>query len=356
MLPLQSRIPPGGIWYHDYIMHSDLVEESKHIGIQAVGAAPAAEEVRPLFPWAVSVVSAAVSYFPPEPVSPPTPTCGLVARVARGADYHEVVRAKLDALADRLEQGYGVSQYEIHVDTSPLPERKIALLCGVGWLGNNGCVFVEGYGSYVALGEIIVDKALDVSGPGSQSLCGACRRCIDACPTGALSGRGVVDKSRCLSHLTQAGGIAPREIRTALGSRIYGCDVCQEVCPHNSGLAPVNPEFIQQRFPGAHPDLLPLLNLSKADFESRIRPSAIGWIGRSRLRRNAALAVGNLGLSEAVPQLREMLVDPSSVVRSGAAWALGRIGTAEALDSLKFAVRSETNIGVIEEISFALKK
>lgn len=279
------------IWYHGVEMWSSLTEEAHAIGIQAVGVGPAVGEAGAAYPWARSVVSVAVSYLPPEPGPAPDGARGLVARFARGADYHEVVRSKLEQLAIALESAKRV---EICVDTCPLPERKLAVLSGLGWLGKNCCLFVDGCGSYVALGEIVTDMPAGGPAPVLAKRCGDCRRCLDACPTGALTAPGVVDRSKCLSHITQAGGEIASELRAIMGNRVYGCDVCQEVCPHNQGLVPVNAEFAEDRFPGAYPDLGFLLSVTKGEFDSVIRPSSIGWIGRSRLRRNAAIAAENL--------------------------------------------------------------
>lgn len=335
-------------------MDSCLIQQAADLGIQAVGVAPTIDEVRDLHPWAESVVCAAVSYLPPDPEAPTEGVHGLVARVARGADYHEVVRAKLNQLADSLAATVGPHKHEVHVDTCPLPERKLAALSGIAWLGTNCCAYVDGCGSYVALGEIVTAAPLAPSRTRQDSRCDDCRLCIDACPTGALTEPGKLERSKCLSHITQTGNMVPCELRSSLGVRIYGCDVCQEVCPHNAGLNTVSPEFAEVRFPGARPDLMPLLNISKSDFINRVKPSSIGWIGRARLRRNAAIAAGNAGSAEAVSELCRMLADQNPVLRSGAAWALGRIRTNDAIAALRNALETEREPRSIEEIRQAL--
>jgi epoxyqueuosine reductase len=337
-----------------FTMRSSLTQQAAVLGIQAVGAAPATNEVKAFHPWAESVVCVAVSYLPPASVAPADGVHGLVARVAQGADYHEVVGAKLNLLADSLTSRTGAYRMEIHVDTCPLPERKLAVLSGIGWLGKNCCVFVDGCGSYVALGEIVTSVPLPPSQTQHASRCGDCALCLDACPTGALIGPGKLDRSKCLSRITQSGEAIPRELRSTLGARLYGCDVCQEVCPHNAGLVPLNSEFAEGRFPGAQPDLLPLLNVTGEDFVRRIKPSSIGWVGRTRLRRNAAVAAGNIASADAVPELCRMLNDPNHALRPGAAWALGRIGTTDAVWALRISLDTERNPQSIQEIRDAL--
>jgi epoxyqueuosine reductase len=330
-----------------------LEELARELGLQGIGVAPAIDEVTAVFPWARSVVSCAVSYLPPETnvsnsvILNPSASLrtgsvknldpqkeilrdaqndaddvprGLVARFARGADYHTVVREKLSRLAQSLS-----GRTEICVDTTPIPERKLAVLAGIAWRGWNGNVFVEGCGSWVALGEIVTDLDLPPAKPLAIDRCTDCGLCMRHCPTRAITAPYVVDRARCLSHLTQAPGAIPIELRPKLGNRVHGCDICQEVCPRNAGVKPVTPEFAESRFPGAHPELIPLIELTSDEFRRRVRDSSIGWIRRARIRRNAAVAAGNLRCKQAVPALEKMLQDPDPVLRSHAAWALGRL-------------------------------
>jgi epoxyqueuosine reductase len=250
---------------------------------------------------------------------------GLVARFARGADYHDVLRDKLSRLSEAIRSEHPGPQLEICVDTTPIPERKLAVLAGMAWRGWNSNVFVEGCGSWVSLGEIVTDLELPPAKPLDIDRCRDCGRCMRHCPTGAIAAPYVADRRRCLSQLTQSRGAIPQELRPKLGNRIYGCDTCQEVCPQNSGIEPVTPEFSEPRFPGAHPELIPLIELTPAGFAERVRDSSIGWIGRNRIRRNAAVAAGNLRRTEAIPALTEMLADADPVLREHAAWAIDRI-------------------------------
>ena len=297
------------------------------LGPAAVGFTPAIDEVKKEYTWARSVVCAATSYLPPEfctneeDVSPRS----LVARIARGADYHTVLREKLTELAKAVLEAHPAAQLQICVDTCRLPERKLAVLSGIAWRGKNGNVFVDGSGSWVALGEIVTDMPFEVSCEPQPERCGDCTRCIDACPTGAIVAPYTVDRSKCLSALTQSSGSIEIGQRRMMGVRIYGCDACQEVCPQNTRIAPITPEFARDEFPGAHPELIPLIRLTAEEFRTKVAQSSIGWIRRTRIRRNAAIAAGNLGCVSALPALQEMLGDENPILREVAEWAIGKI-------------------------------
>ena len=308
-----------------------LRHPASEIGLRALGIAPAIDEVREVFPWAESVIAAAISYLPPRTDVVDALPRGRVARFAQSVDYHHVLRSKLEILSEAIRREAPGSKIEICVDTVPLPERKLAVLAGIASRSKNGNVFVDGCGSYAALGEIVTDLVL----PPSETVragfdaCVGCDKCRRACPTNAIIGPGLVDASRCISRLTQMSGGVPRELRRAIGNRVYGCDVCQEVCPLNEGIEPTSPEFAADVFPGACPELIPLLLLSPAEFDACVRDSSIGWIRRARIRRNAAIAAGNLRCHEAVEPLITMLGDADPVLRVHAAWSLGEIGQEE---------------------------
>lgn len=305
-----------------------LATSACELGLATVGIAAAIDEVRNVYGWAKAVVCAAVSYLPPEQQPPDDAPRGLVARIARGVDYHDVMRAKLAALAEVLNRAYPDARIKVCVDTNPLPERKLAVLAGIGRIGKNGCVHVDNCGSWVALGEIVTDAPICGNIEPTQLLlsqCGDCTLCIDACPTGAITSPGVIDRSRCISALTQQAESIQMEHRPALERRIYGCDVCQEVCPLNAGVEPLTPEFAQPVFPGAHPELLPLLEASAVEFSNRVSSSSIGWIGRTRIRRNAAIAAANAGCTAAIPALKAMRSDQDAMLRETARWAIKEI-------------------------------
>ncbi|MEN6357582.1 MAG: tRNA epoxyqueuosine(34) reductase QueG [Armatimonadota bacterium] len=295
------------------------------LGLAALGVASAIDEVHTSFAWAKSVVTTAICYMPPERTVSDDGPRGLVARIARGADYHDVLRTKLAYLVDQIKTEHPAAQTQICVDTSPLPERKLALLSGIASRAKNANVFVEGCGSYAALGEIVTDITLPTTEPCETDLCDSCNECMRACPMKAIIAPGVIDRGRCLSAVTQSGGIIPVEIRKAMGNSIYGCDRCQEVCPHNAGVKASAPEFAEDMFPRANPELIPLISMSSRDFRERVKRSSIGWIGRTRIRRNAIIAAGNLGCEESISALEKVLDGESAILREYAKWSLQKI-------------------------------
>jgi epoxyqueuosine reductase len=329
---------------------------ANELGLAGLGIAPATDEVREEYPWAKSVVVGAICYLPPDCEPEDDEPRGWVARVARSSDYHVVLRDKLERVAEVILGEYPGSRCEVCVDTCPLPERKLAVLAGIAWPGKNGNVFVDGCGSYAALGEVVTDIELPASEHVQEEQCGDCRACIRACPTGAISEDGLFDAGRCLSRVTQSSGIIPRELRPLMGARIYGCDTCQEACPRNIGVEPSAPEFAVDTWPGACPELIPLIDLSAEEFKRTVKNSSVGWIRRTRIRRNAAIAAGNLKCEAATPSLVGMLDDENPVLRAHAAWALGEIDSEKAREALRRAKALEQGARVLEEIEAALSK
>ncbi len=335
-------------------MIDQLRELANKLEIAALGVAPAIPEVLEPFAWARSVIVCAVCYLPPEKVIDDDVPRGRVARFAQSADYHEVLRAKLERLAEVIRSQYPDTRLEICVDTCPIPERRLAVLGGIAWRGKSGNVFVEDCGSYAALGEIVTDLPLPVSEPLLDDRCGDCELCLRACPTGALTAPYTVDTTRCLSALTQVSGPVPRKLRNNLEDRIYGCDICQQVCPQNECIRPGSVEFAQDLFPGPCPELISLIALTPEQYRDKVKNSSIGWIRRTRIRRNAAIAAGNLRCEAAVPALAQMLSDENALLRAVAAWALGKMDSPEAVQALKNAAATERDETVVEEIRAAL--
>lgn len=297
------------------------------LGFSSIGATYPLPEVISIFPWARSCLSLALAYTPaPQLLSKPEEPCARVALFASSADYHTVLTEKLSVLSQRIKER-SRAQCAICVDTLPIPERLIAHMAGTIWLGRNCCAFAGGAGSFCVLGEIITDLDPPDSVPPLPSLCGDCTRCVEACPTHALRGDGTLDPTRCLSALTQTPGHIPCDLRPLLADRLYGCDTCQEVCPHNASVLHSEPAFAVSRPPGRHPLLIPLLELSTAGFRATLRNSPIGWIGRTRVRRNACIVAGNLRAIEAAPSLRKLATCNTPTLREHAEWALGNIDT-----------------------------
>jgi epoxyqueuosine reductase len=317
------------------------------------GYADAASDPATLLAGARSVVCVAVPYATPVPRE--RRGRGRVSAYAWSADYHRRMQALLREIAARIDELAGAPVTRVACDTAPLAERAFAARAGLGWIGKHTSLIVKGLGSAVFLGEIVTTLELEPDPP-LRTSCGACARCVDVCPTGALRGDGTMDATRCISDLTQRRDAIPRALRPLVGTWVWGCDLCNDACPPSAqagragdaACAPLDAEL-------AEPDLHALLRMRGAAFK-RVRRTAMGWRGATVLRRNAAVALGN-GLDRAdVPALAASLRDdPSPLVRGHAAWALGRIGSPRAYAALRSAAARETDPAVAEEVAAALE-
>ncbi len=281
---------------------------------------------------------------------------GRISKYARGEDYHKVMEPGLRRLAGfLLERGAREARY--YVDTGPVIDRAAARRAGIGWYGKNTMIITRrGYGSWVFLGEILTDIPFPPDNPDDGD-CGRCTLCLDACPTGAIIAPYTVDARRCISYLTiEHRGAIPREMRPLIGEHIFGCDICQVVCPHNAkSPARSHPEFAPRSGVGARPALIPLLSITEEEFQQRFHGSAIMRAKRRGLRRNVAVALGNVRDPASVPALLGALADETDpLVRGHAAWALGRIGTEEAREGLRRSLTRESDLDVRAEITLAL--
>lgn len=307
---------------------------------------PLRADLRGVLPGARSVICVALPY---PGVIEGESTVGWVARYARGADYHEVVSGLLQQLWAEVSQRDTAAQGRIFVDAGPLPERELARRAGLGWVGKHGCLIHQQLGSRFVLGEILTTLELTLSTPLSGA-CGNCHRCLDACPTGALVAPGVVDARRCLSYLTiEHKGPIPRELRPLLGTRLFGCDNCQDACPYNR-LAPVDTSLLAPTCDLLAPELCDLLAKSPEAFARRFRGTPFARAKRRGLLRNACVALGNLGEGRAVPALTTALQDAEPLIRGHAAWALGRLGQRSQLVD---ALTCEEDVWVREELTLA---
>jgi epoxyqueuosine reductase len=331
------------------LARGDLATWSYGDGYAAAASAPEA-----LLPGARSVICVAVAYATPPPRE--RPGRGRVSAYAWSADYHRRMRALLDALAARVDALAGAPCTRVACDTAPLAERAFAAASGLGWIGKHTSLIVKGLGSAVFLGEIVTTLELAPDAP-LRTSCGACTRCVDVCPTGALRGDRTMDATRCISDLTQRRDAIPRALRPLIGTWVWGCDLCNDVCPPTQRAGPRGgAAALPLDEQTAAPDLRALLRLRGADFRRRYRASAMGWRGAPVLRRNAAVALGNELDRAAVPALAEALDgDPSALVRAHAAWALGRIGSPQAYAALRNAVPDERDRTVRDEIAAALE-
>jgi len=256
---------------------------------------------------------------------------GKVARYAWSGDYHKRLRRRMRRLAVAMRALVPGADWYAAVDTAPMLDRAWAERSGVGWIGKNSCAIRTGAGSWCFLSELVTDLEFPPDPPASNH-CGTCARCIDACPTRAIVAPYVVDARRCISYLTiEHDGPIPEELRPLIGTRVFGCDDCQEVCPWNRfAVKTADPGFADR--PGqATPLLIPLLGLSEEAFHLRFAGTAVRRAGRNRFVRNVAVALGNVGDPSAGPELRRAASeDPDPDVRSHAAWALSRLRPAGA--------------------------
>lgn len=314
-----------------------------------------ANKPQSLLPGAKSVVSLATSYLNEGTAEPREGPTGKIARYAWGDDYHDLLKSRLRRLADHLPQlaGRPVST-RIFVDDGPMNDRAAAERAGVGWFGKNTNILTSSHGSWVLLGQIVTDLELEPDRPLAKN-CGECVRCIDDCPTGAIVAPYVIDNAHCISFLTiENRGPIPRELRPLIGDWVFGCDICQEVCPANEKARSGREPAFQQRHDFDGPALIPLLGLDDEGFRERFRNSAVKRAKRVGLQRNVCIALGNLGDPAALPALAKALESPDALVRSHAAWALGRIGGNAAIDALRSLATGESNTEVSREIDLAL--
>ncbi len=341
-------------------------------------------DLRRTMPEVRSVLVVGQNYYREDPAGVPAdPSRGVVARYARGRDYHRVatrglrrVHRRFEASVDRPVPG------RVYVDTGPILERELAERAGLGWFGRNTMMIHPTAGSYFFVGILLLAEELEPDEPLGRDQCGSCRACLDACPTSALLGRGedgapLIDATRCISYLTiENRGPIPLVFRSRIGNRVYGCDICQEVCPFNvrfaapaaepgyaarapgelpPGVEPLGGSVHRPPHPGTDgPALTELMGMDDESWEAFSRGSAIRRAGRAGFLRNVAVALGNWGSGAAVPALSSALRDPEPLVRGHAAWSLGRIGSRDGMDALEAALWGEEDPWVRGEMARAL--
>ena len=280
---------------------------------------------------------------------------GKIARYARGDDYHDVMKEKLQALLGFIREKAGSPvEGRVYVDTGPVLEREFAVRAGLGWFGKHTNLIHKRVGSWLLIGEILLDIDLDPDRPAADH-CGTCTRCIEACPTEAIVEPYVVDSRRCISyHTIELKGAIPLEYRAAMGDRVFGCDDCQDVCPWNRRAPETGHSAFVSRPWNETPGLIEMLGLTPEAFRTRFRGSPVKRTKRRGLLRNAAVALGNTKDPEAIPALADSLGDDEPLVRGHAAWALGNIGGGRALAALEQARKTEEDPSVLKEIDQAL--
>ena len=333
-----------------------------------------------LLPEARSIIALGTFYLTdaPRDLTTPGDPHGRVSCYAWGDDYHEVIKSRLHQLADLIRAIAAEDSIDsptgdtrLFVDTGRMIDRAVAQRSGLGWYGKNTNILTREWGSWLFLAEIVTALDIEPDAPIAAS-CGHCRACLDACPTNAFPAPGVLDATRCISYLTiEHRGAIPLEFRPMIGNLIYGCDICQEVCPVNHVVerrlrtrGELGPEsagearramFAPRPDPGSSPALIPLLALDDAAFSAMFRHSPIKRAKRRGLLRNVCVALGNLRDPSAIPALTTALLrEPEPLIRGHAAWALGTIGGTIAQAALTEAQASEMTPEVLAEITYAL--
>jgi epoxyqueuosine reductase len=282
-----------------------------------------------LVPGTLRVISARLDYLPAGAEDSDAVLVdgerAFVARYALGRDYHKILRARLQRLADRIRDEVGEFRYRVFTDSAPVMEVELAVKAGLGWRGKHTLLLNRGAGSWFFLGEIYTDLPLPVDERESEH-CGTCQRCIDVCPTGAIVAPYRLDARRCISYLTiEHAGSIPEELRPLLGNRVYGCDDCQLVCPWNRYAQLSALEDLRVRNGLDRATLIELFAWSRDEFEQRLKGSAIRRIGHERWLRNIAVALGNApGAGAILKALEARREHSSALVREHVAWAIAR--------------------------------
>ena len=306
-----------------------------------------------LLPGARSIISVALSYHLPAN-GPPQTLQGRVARYAWGDDYHKVIKKRLKLYVRGLSERLGRDvQARWYVDDGPMLDRAAAQRAGVGWFGKNTNILTSSHGSWVFLGQVVTDLELKPDAPLKKN-CGSCTLCLQACPTDALPAPYTIDNEKCISHQTiENRGDIPLEIRPLMSDWVFGCDICQDVCPVNvKALYTREQAFKKKRFTTLQ--LLEMLEMTEDEFRQRFSNSPLKRAKLAGLKRNACVALGNSRDSSAIPALMRSLNEGEPLVRRHAAWALGTLGGDEARSALKNALRTETDPPTRREIKNAL--
>lgn len=284
---------------------------------------------RLILPGCRSILVLAVRYADPKTAahSERTAPGGRVAAYAWGRDYHLALPERIEALAAFIERQAGAPlAYRWYTDTGPLLERDLAQRAGLGWIGKNTCLIHPKIGSYFLLAELLLDLQLEPDVPFRSDHCGTCTRCIDACPTDCILPDRTIDARRCISYLTiENKGEIPPDLRPRTGDWVFGCDICQQVCPWNRRVTPAPDPAFNARPGVGTTDLVTDLALTPQEFNRKFKASPVQRARRRGYLRNVAVALGNSGDPAAVPALEKALQDDEPLVREHAAWALEKI-------------------------------
>ena len=348
---VSAAVTPAGIARFDEWLARGYAGEMAYLG----GRREAYEHPNRLLDGARSVIVLTLDYRTAKPVQA-TPGQGRVSRFAWGdADYHDLIRPKLHDLADDLREAMPEATTRGVVDTAPLMERDFAQLAGLGWIGKNTLLLSRERGSYFFLAALVTDAELVPDETIGTDYCGTCESCLDACPTDAFVGPHLLEASRCISYLTiEQKGLPPRELRYGMGDWLFGCDICQEVCPWNRFANEATEPSFSPRADSNPVDLLELFDLDDEAFRQRFKGTPLWRPKRRGLLRNAAIVLGNTRPAAGEAVLQRALDDAEPLVRAAAAWALGQYASPTVREALRAQSLIETDDLVLEEIAAVL--
>ena len=320
---------------------------------------PLKEDTRTLLQEAKSVISLAMNYWTldtPKDLAE-DPGRGQISRYAWGDDYHDVIRERLLLLVEFIKNTAETElKSRVFVDSGPILEREYAQKAKLGWIGKNTNLINWRSGSWYFLSEVLVSIELESETQPLRGSCGTCTKCIEACPTDAIIEPNLLDSRLCISYLTiELKDSIPKELRPEMGNLIFGCDICQEVCPWNSKATPTTEPTFQPRDGNLAPELLTLIDMTQTEFSKRFKGSPIKRAKRKGFLRNVIVAIGNWRSRTAVPALKKVLIDDEPLIRGHAAWALGQVGGENAKQALNTRLKSEDDTEVISEIQDALQ-
>ena len=357
----QLGFPLVGITTPEPPAHLDFFQEWCAAGYNGVmdwigtpGSRDRRSDPRLILPECESILVLGIPYLPPDEKA----AGGKIASYALNQDYHDVLLSKLERLVEFLEGEIGKTiPNRFYTDTGPVMERELAQRAGLGWIGKNTLLINQDFGSYFLLAEILLGIDLAIDPPIKNQYCGSCTRCLEACPTGCLITPYTLDATRCISYLTiEYREMIPADLRPLIGNQIFGCDICQGVCPWNRSIK-ASPEVIEEFHPRddlVNIDLVTELELSREEFSTRFKGSPVKRTKRRGYLRNIAVALGNQRLEVAIPALSAAMMDKEPLVRAHAAWALGEIGGEIARQILEIEAARENESLVKEEIQRAL--